>query len=212
VYIPFLAVAVALAAVSADAEPASDQKQQSATRQDVPPKIQAYLEQMKVRQKEVLGELDEFIAQCRKDSSDPQETARSRAFAARELKRLEALRAAIAKRAGHVGLTARNAAVGRIGVLYGDSAVPIQIRVEEVIDDKEMCVRQVVVISDERSMEGQQWLLRGVSTGGFSAGATITLPQTFEVTAAKTRRGADGATKTVFVVEPIDVERYLPKD
>jgi hypothetical protein len=104
-------------------------------------------------------------------------------------------------------------ALGAATALMGEkAAMACTAAVEEVIDEKQMYVRQVAIISDERSLEGQQWLVRGVSTGGFAAGATITLPQTFEVTAAKTRRTAEGATQKVFVLEPIDVEPYLPKN
>lgn len=83
------------------------------------------------------------------------------------------------------------------------------VRIIQVIDDGEALVT-IHDIGDAGSLDAPTFWLRAIDTSKLTDDSTIAVNEVVEVTGTKKYDTAAGATKTVFVIEPFDVEQLRP--
>lgn len=202
-------------------------------RERIPPKIRHYLEEMEAAQKEQIAVNEKELAELEEDltiiTNGIAKIARGPNYPARaadltELRdaekvgrqKSELLRSELQRlraRPPHIELHRQNMRIGKIGVLeYGVGSYRVRALVEQVSGPKEMYVRQVLFVDGENKGSGNRLLVRGVSIKGIADNTMVPMPQVFEVVDTHTYTTVEGGTNTVFIIEPIDLGPYVPKD
>lgn len=94
--------------------------------------------------------------------------------------------------------------VGAIGRLRSPSGYMYSFKILQITGKSTMLVTASSGVEDSVTFE-----LKGWDTDGLTDDADVSVDKAIQITGTDTYDSADGATRTVFVVEPFDIQDYL---